>query len=709
MTSLSTDAGTAPTGNDPRIGYQPALDGLRGLAVAGVVAFHLGHLSGGFLGVDLFFTLSGYLITRLLLVERAAKGGVDLRRFWTRRARRLLPALYALLAATAVYAAWFARPDELEGIRGGGISALAYVANWWAIVTGDGYWDLFTTPSPLEHLWSLSIEEQFYVVWPLAVVFLLGAALRMRRLLIVSAIAAVASTVLMAVLASGDLSDAYLNTFTRIGSMLVGAIVAIALHQRAGAPVSHNTARALQVGGLLSAVLLAWMWFVVDGTNATIYRGGFLLHAVAVGVIIVAITVGPDGPAARVLRVEPLRQLGLVSYGVYLWHWPVIVIANSERTGLDGAALLITRLGITTVLTVASYILLEQPIRHSKAAPRTVGIISIGAALALAAALFITTIPETRTIVAGPAPTLAPRPNGATSTTTTPATSAPPTTASVEAAAGAPTATRPEPAPTTTAPATTVVADEAADDDDAHQGILQTEPALGAPVPPIVEPVNVLLTGDSFMFDAEPGIAAALAANGGANVAEQARFGFRITDDGWESVLEEQVALANPDIVIAMWARFDAAWLEENDPDEYRARLDRAVEILTANGATLGFVGLAPSLSGGVDPTPVDRSINELFRELPERFPGSVFYIDPDPVVAPNGEFELLIDVEGGQHRVRKTDGNHYCPDGSARFGLAIGQFVETLTGFIQVDPAQWWGGEWRNDERYDEPAGSCT
>jgi len=206
MTTLSSDTGTTPAPSDPRIGYQPALDGLRGVAVAGVIAFHLGHLSGGFLGVDLFFTLSGYLITRLLLVERAAKGGVDLKRFWTRRARRLLPALYALLVATAVYAAWFARPDELEGIRGGGLSALVYVANWWAIVTGDGYWDLFTTPSPLEHLWSLSIEEQFYVVWPVAVVLLLGAALKVRRLLVVSVVAAVASTALMALMSSGNLS-----------------------------------------------------------------------------------------------------------------------------------------------------------------------------------------------------------------------------------------------------------------------------------------------------------------------------------------------------------------------------------------------------------------------------------------------------------------------------------------------------------------------
>ncbi|MEO1056908.1 MAG: acyltransferase family protein [Actinomycetota bacterium] len=705
MTTLSPDTGTSPAPSDPRIGYQPALDGLRGVAVAGVVAFHLGHLSGGFLGVDLFFTLSGYLITRLLLVERAVKGGVDLRRFWTRRARRLLPALYALLVATAVYAAWFARPDELEGIRGGGLSALVYVANWWAIVTGDGYWDLFTTPSPLEHLWSLSIEEQFYVVWPVAVVLLLGAALKMRRLLVVSAVAAVASTVLMALMSTGNLSDAYLNTFTRIGSMLVGAIVAVVLHKRASVTLPQPAARALQLGAIASVALLTWMWFVVDGTSPTIYRGGFLLHAVAVGVIIAAISIGPDAPAARVFRLEPLRQLGLVSYGVYLWHWPVIVIVDSERTGLDGAALLITRLGITAVLTVASYVLLEQPIRHSTATPRVVGLVSVGAAVVIAVALFVTTIPEARTIVAGPAPTLAPRTTDA-APTTAPSTTAVPTTTPVEAAAGGPPVTTS--APAATAPTTTTTTVEEADEQMDH-GILVTEPVLPPSGATPAASVNVLLTGDSFMFDAEPGIAAALTSNGGATVAEEARFGFRITDEGWESVLEEQVALADPDVVIAMWARFDAAWLEENDPDEYRARLDRAAEILTANGATLGFVGLAPSLSGGVDPTPVDRSINDLFRELPERFPGSVYYIDPDPVVAPNGEFQLIIEQPVGEHRVRKTDGNHYCPDGSARFGIAIGEFVEVLTGFPQVDPAAWWGGDWRNDARYDEPAGSCS
>ena len=151
----------------PRLEHQPALDGLRGIAVAGVIAFHLGHLDGGFLGVDLFFTLSGYLITRLLLIERDGTGAVDLVGFWKRRAWRLLPALFLVLTAVAVHTWIEARPDELGGIRDGGLASLLYVTNWFFLATGDGYWNLFTAPTPFDHLWSLAIEEQFYVVWPL--------------------------------------------------------------------------------------------------------------------------------------------------------------------------------------------------------------------------------------------------------------------------------------------------------------------------------------------------------------------------------------------------------------------------------------------------------------------------------------------------------------------------------------------------------------
>src|SRR5437762_2587142 len=161
-----------PTGvsvDPPRLNHQPALDGLRGLAVAAVLLFHGDHLRGGFLGVDAFFVLSGFLITSLLLTEARDRGGIALGAFWARRARRLLPALACVLAAVALYAWLLAKPDELATIRGDALATIGYFANWRSIFTSRDYWALFRSPSPLEHTWSLAIEEQFYLAWPLVV------------------------------------------------------------------------------------------------------------------------------------------------------------------------------------------------------------------------------------------------------------------------------------------------------------------------------------------------------------------------------------------------------------------------------------------------------------------------------------------------------------------------------------------------------------
>ena len=151
------------------LGHLPALDGLRGAAVAAVLLYHGGYLKGGYLGVDLFFVLSGFLITSLLLSEHRGTGRVNLLEFWRRRARRLLPALFLLLAGVALYATVWARPIDLGGIRSSGLGAVFYVANWQQILHGTNYWDISLSPSPLQHVWSLAIEEQFYLVWPLAV------------------------------------------------------------------------------------------------------------------------------------------------------------------------------------------------------------------------------------------------------------------------------------------------------------------------------------------------------------------------------------------------------------------------------------------------------------------------------------------------------------------------------------------------------------
>ena len=176
-----------------------------------------------------------------------------------------------------------------------------------------------------------------------------------------------------------------------------------------------------------------------------------------------------------------------------------------------------------------------------------------------------------------------------------------------------------------------------------------------------------------------------------------------------EASLQELVDEHRPDLVAAMWARFDVVWLESHDVDEYVVRLDRAIEILSSDGAAVGFFGLAPSLTGGVDPEPVDRSINEIFAAMPERFPGTAFYVDPDPIVAPNGEPSRQISTPQGTLLVRKVDVSHFCTDGAARYGLAFTELLQRLTTVTPPDPAVWWTEPWRSDPRYNDPPGACS
>src|SRR5687768_13320332 len=210
--------------------HHDSLDGLRGVAVAGVVLFHAGFgwAEGGFLGVSTFFTLSGFLITSLLLAERAATGRIALGAFWARRARRLLPAALATLLAVAALASWLATPEQLASLRGDVLAALFYGANWRFILDGQSYGDLFAAPSPILHFWSLAIEEQLYVLFPLLVV-LVG---RGRRRLGTALVALVAGSVALTWLVyspGGSTSAAYYGTFTRAGELLVGALLALVL------------------------------------------------------------------------------------------------------------------------------------------------------------------------------------------------------------------------------------------------------------------------------------------------------------------------------------------------------------------------------------------------------------------------------------------------------------------------------------------------
>ena len=359
----------------PGLRYRPALDGLRAVAVLAVMAEHGGLtvpgsdrplVPGGFLGVDVFLVVSGFLITSLLLLERQRTGRIDLRAFWVRRARRLLPAVGLMVPVTCLLVALAGLPVDGATLRGDALAALAYVANWRFVVSDQSYFASFGLPSPFRHLWSLSLEEQWYLVFPPAMVALL-AVLRRRTgaLLAVLLGAAAASAVWMAVLSNPgqDPSRAYYGTDTRAQTLLVGAALAVVM---VGLPAfTRQFARVLPALGTAGLVALGVLFATVPGERASLYHGGFLVVALAAAAVVAGVALpGATGPARWLLARRPLVAIGSISYGLYLWHWPLYVWLTPDRVGLDGPALAAVRVGASFAAAGVSYVAIEQPIRR---------------------------------------------------------------------------------------------------------------------------------------------------------------------------------------------------------------------------------------------------------------------------------------------------------------------------------------------------------
>ncbi len=365
------------------MGHVPALDGIRGLAVLAVVAHHLDHLTGGYLGVDAFFVLSGFLITGLLVDEAhwSAPGRIDLARFWTRRIKRLFPALAIVLVTVVVVEAFVVTASA--NMPSEPLSALLYVYNWSALADGVDYWSALSTPSPLRHMWSLAIEEQFYLVWPLVVVAVFAVVRRrtartsagagadawtataVRAVGVVAAVLAVVSIVVAQLVHDPDNTlRVYYGTDARISSILFGAVAAIVVRNLP--PAGPAVQRLVGAIALLATCAVGVAWVVLSGTSPVLYRGGLVAAGVAVAFIVASLLVAPRSLLARALSIAPLRWCGLVSYGLYLWHWPIIVWLSPGRTGLDGLSLLLLRTAVIVTLTVLSYVLVEQPIRRAR-------------------------------------------------------------------------------------------------------------------------------------------------------------------------------------------------------------------------------------------------------------------------------------------------------------------------------------------------------
>jgi peptidoglycan/LPS O-acetylase OafA/YrhL len=350
-----------------RTQYLPGLDGLRALAVIAVLAFHANPawLPAGFIGVEVFFVISGFIITRGLMAEIRTTGGLDLRRFWIRRARRLLPALVLLLSALLAYVLVF-EPASVAAFRADLFASLAYVTNWHLVFSEQSYFDAWSRPSFLKHLWSLAIEEQFYLLWPPVLLLL---ATRLNRLLAGGLILllAGASSLLMALLyePGGDVSRLYYGTDTRIGALLLGS--ALGLIPPAAFAWSGRAALTLRgVAGVGALLVLAALAFALDEDSSFVYQGGFLVVSLTTAVAITSLAV-PGSFLGRVLGVGPLRWVGVRSYGIYLWHWPIFLMGWPQ---LPTPAAALFETGLAVGAAALSYRLLEEPVRNGASGDR---------------------------------------------------------------------------------------------------------------------------------------------------------------------------------------------------------------------------------------------------------------------------------------------------------------------------------------------------
>ncbi len=640
-----------------RLAYDPALDGLRAVAVLAVMLYHagVGAVRGGYLGVDLFFVLSGFLITTLLLGEHATTGRIDVASFWLRRARRLLPALVLVVAWAIVYARWI---GPGVGVRADAVATLAYVANWWEITEETSYFAGFDAAGPLMHTWSLAIEEQWYLLWPLVVWAWLGFAgpRRRRAAAIVIATLTLASATAMSLLAgASDPSRAYYGTDTRAQTLLVGALLAVVLGPsgRVG-PIEPAHRRGIALAGGVAVAGFLAMTALVGDNERWMYHGGFLAAAVLSAVAILGVRTAPTALAARALGARPFAAIGRISYGLYLWHWPVYLVVEPGRVGVDGWALLALRLAVTFAMAWASYRAVEMPIRSAR--PHRIAIpAGLAGATATAVVGAVALAPVAGGLSAGDQIRITaalPSAVVAAESSSTPATRPSRVPAPVETAAPPRTIHPPDRTPMASAPPRAAMRTWSDD----------PRPAARA--------ASVLVVGDSVyaqllrISDGVPSIARF-------TMTADVRLGCgTVTDDrnpkcasqlaSWHASVETD----RPDLVLAGLSTWDAGDYEldghriefgtPRHEELLRTAWTENIDALTATGARLVVVGL-PCVSGRstrddttreqrTQPTRTAR-VNELVREVVAgRERPDVTWLDPRLLTCPNGTFQPTLD-----------------------------------------------------------------
>lgn len=367
--------------------YRPHLDGIRALAVVAVIVFHLGYqwIPGGFVGVDVFFVLSGYLITGLLLREATTSGTVELKRFYARRARRLLPAAICVLVVVIVLSNTLLDAVGQQTVGHDVTWSALYSANWRFAAGSEGYFTPGDVPSPVVHFWSLAVEEQFYLVWPLLFLGLWRLSTRRRgrdrtgfllaAMVVLSGLSAWRSVVEV------PSTAAYYGTHTRAYQLIAGGVLAlVAARWGSKIPTGRPTRAAITTLGVASLALLAWLSVTI--ADASNYPGvaGLWVTAASLG-LVVGVDLGPDGWFRTALGAPPIAALGRLSYSLYLWHWPLIVFAPVAAVRW-GAPVLAQRWALasaTVALALISYFVIERPVRFRlvPAAPKWM-VISVG-------------------------------------------------------------------------------------------------------------------------------------------------------------------------------------------------------------------------------------------------------------------------------------------------------------------------------------------
>jgi peptidoglycan/LPS O-acetylase OafA/YrhL len=348
--------------------YVPGIDGLRALSVLAVIAYHLNlkWAEGGLLGVGIFFVISGYLITDQIITQWERHRRLNLLDFWVRRARRLLPAMVVMLFVVAIWLL-IIEPSRLFGLKGDFMSSLFYFNNWWLIFHNMSYFESFGPPSPIGHLWSLSIEGQFYILWPIALILVMKIARRRGKLIAwIMACAAVSALAMALIYVPGtDPSRVYYGTDTRVFALIIGAALAVAWpSQKLNVKVSEPARRMLDIVGGLGLILLLVLFNQVNEFDDLLYRGGFLVISL-IAAVVIAVLAHPASRLGSIVGCKPLRWIGLRSYSLYIWHFPVIILSSPNvSTEESGILRIIVQVGVSFLLAALSYKYVEEPIRR---------------------------------------------------------------------------------------------------------------------------------------------------------------------------------------------------------------------------------------------------------------------------------------------------------------------------------------------------------